>query len=122
MMVTSAISADQLKAVGGGLIAFGTYTGTGSTNLAVAHGLNAAPQTVFIQDADVIHMIMNMGTYGRKLHTSSDLYVTPDGKSGHISVAVPDSTYFYVSNADVADILWKAANVSGQQYHWVAIA
>ncbi len=87
----------------------GSYTGNGTDNRAIAHGLSHTPKLVIIFD------------YGwGKLHFIIDvqnkmIYIA-GAESGVYDVNAPDNTNFYVSHTD-----YHYANSNAQEYHWMAV-
>lgn len=93
--------------------ASGNYTGDGTTNRAIPHGLGQAPKAVIIM-TDVIN---NPHLFALN-SVSGDVYNTTEGAtSPHVTVS--DATNFYVGAASGG--MDKSANYSTYPYVWVAI-
>jgi len=86
----------------------GTYTGDGTVNRGIAHGLGVAPKFVFIQRGGVILHIVEHG----KINYNSS------GMTTIYSVTIPDSTNFYVGNSSH---YYRSGNGEGTLYYWFAI-
>jgi len=94
--------------------ASGNYTGDGSTNRAIPHGLGVAPKVVIIM-TDVINnphiFVLNP--------LSGDVYNTTEtSTSPHVTVC--DATNFYVGAASGG--MDKSANYNTYPYIWAAIS
>lgn len=89
----------------------GSYTGDGTVNRAIPHGLGVVPKIVILlHTGEEWHRIY--GGYANILYNIDGM------DSGLIAVTAPDATNFYVGNA--ADYL-KSANSNGAAYRWAAI-
>ena len=101
-------------APGPGHINSGSYTGDGTVNRAIAHGLGVTPKVVLIVCAFDV-------TQYRIISPLADIfYIYSTPASGLSAVTAPNATYFYVGN--VGDYK-KSANVfnANNIYYWVAI-
>ncbi len=94
------------------LTASGNYTGDGTVNKAIAHGLGVAPKIVFIAQnvANYWHYrIMTGWNYVQAVYSGGDSI---------LAVTAMDATNFYVGNATQYE---KSANYNGSTYYWVAL-
>ncbi len=85
---------------------YGSYTGDGTDNRAIAHSLGTTPALVFIVSNSQAFMIV------RGLARTMDIA----GGGTHYNMTAPDATSFYVSNN-----AGNGANVSGLTYYWAAV-
>lgn len=95
-------------------ITTGTYTGDGTQNRAIAHGLGVVPKVVFITKDNGSYHFMGIST--GYLH-----YAGGGGSPSVSSLAQTNSTStnFYVGASTDTD---AGANKSSQNYSWVALA
>lgn len=91
------------------LVSDGQYTGDGTANRAIPHGLGATPKIVFI----------NLPGYYRCIYDLVDSvrYVSNNALGAH-AVTAMDSTNFYVGNAAEYN---QSGNQNASTYTWVAI-
>jgi hypothetical protein len=90
----------------------GSFTGDGTANRAIPHGLDSVPLLIYIY--------ANVGT-SVVLQGSSTRICTLEetNEVEFLSVSAPDDTNFYVG---VAYNFAKSCNSSGVTYRWVAIS
>jgi len=90
----------------------GSYTGSGTVNRAIAHGLGVKPKliSILLPGRDMIHFIS----------TERDGYITYVGPTygGEHPVTTMNATNFYVGNATSYD---QSANYDGVAHYWTAI-
>lgn len=101
---------------GGGINATtGTYTGDGTTNRAIAHGLGVVPKIVIIWNltGEQLHLIMSNYVYYDSLGWCAYLSATSDGVFG---MTVSNTTNFYVTGNTT-----NYSNQTDSVYYWVAI-
>jgi hypothetical protein len=92
----------------------GSYTGNGTVNRAIPHGLGVTPKIVFLVISATLSYLFNIfGAQGyiQCLMGGADAFVLK-------AVTTPDATNFYVGNA--ADYI-TSANSQSVSYLWVAI-
>lgn len=87
----------------------GTYTGDGSADKAIAHGLGSIPKLVFI--------IGNNATTGVLLDYQSG-YITSVNGGARYAVTAQNVTNFYVGDAGS---YINSMNEAVTEYYWVAI-
>ncbi|NJD76945.1 MAG: hypothetical protein FIB08_07610 [Candidatus Methanoperedens sp.] len=93
-------------------IAGSSYTGNGTANRAIPHGLGRTPKIVFLQRDEA--------GYGHAWIINGNLIVyTDSGSTAKYAVTAADSTNFYVGNSAQYDLSMNGA--SGATHYWVAI-
>ena len=88
----------------------GSYSGNGTANRAIAHGLGITPKMVMITNVGAYIPFRIHGSYG------AIFYVLAASQASH-TVTAASSTNFYVGNATSYP---NSANNSGTGYYWVA--
>lgn len=94
------------QAISSSKVTSGSYTGDGTANRAIAHGLGVTPKIVLISGVN--------GYYG-VFHCQGGYVFT---YSYRHTVTAPDATSFYVGNSSNYE---ESANYSGYVYYWTAI-
>ena len=95
-----------------GRITSGNYTGDGTANKAIAHGLGVTPKIVFLTLSPA------GGFWYRIFGALAGIYYDQPGAQGFLPVTIPDATNFYVGN--VAGYP-HSANGDAIAYYWVAM-
>jgi len=105
---TAAIALSKLATIPA-LANTGTYTGDGTANRAIAHGLGKTPKLVISWNNTNINFIMILGS-----DPDNECYIV-GGSSGFVQTVVTamNSTNFYVSAT--------YGNLNANVYYWVAI-
>ena len=90
----------------------GSYTGDGTLNRAIAHGLGVKPKLVSI--------LLPARDYIQFISTERNGYIAYVGPTygGELEVTTMNATYFYVGNATSYD---QSANFDSQPHYWTAI-
>jgi hypothetical protein len=83
----------------------GNYTGDGTTNRPIAHGLQGIPSVVFTWDTNSAFCVQFKG-----LGVCTDI-----GSGNHGVITQMDGTNFYVGDSN------GKANANGTNYVWVAL-
>lgn len=96
------------------IISNGSYTGNSSVNRAIAHELGVTPRIVFI-----IERIEGVETFRVFGGVAMIYYQAAKWDVGAgLAVTAPNSTNFYVGNSPS---YVNSANLTGDEYSWVAI-
>jgi len=107
------------------IITTGTYTGNGTANRAITHGLGSIPKVVLIQnqtDTSYLYYYMIFPGFGYILgfRLSAGSW---SGQSNILYLVVTqiNSSYFYVGNSSDSNYIFTA-NTNNKIYRWVAFA
>jgi len=109
------------------IITTGTYTGNGTANRAITHGLGSIPKVVFIQnqtDTSYLYHYMIFPGFGYGYILGFRLGSGSwSGQSNipYLGVTQMDSSYFYVGNSSDSNYMFTA-NTNNKIYRWVAFA
>ena len=89
----------------------GTYTGNGTDNRGIPHGLGKTPKLVIIN--------RNNGQYFNRIFSQlGAIYYVSASYTGYKTVTIMDATNFYVGNSLNYE---QSANDTDDVYYWVAI-
>lgn len=92
-------------------IASGSYTGDGTVNRAIAHGLGVKPKLVIINNVEY----SGGKIVGSTIKDDKLIYINQLG----YTVTSKDATNFYVGSGTGSD-LYYSCNVANQDHYWVA--
>ena len=87
----------------------GTFTGNGTDNRAIPHGLGVIPLVIFVYS-------LTAATTNKGVIMGAGYQFAVGGVIGTAPVTTPNATNFYVSN-----IVNAAFNNNAENYRWVAI-
>jgi len=100
----------KIKEAGFGKVTSGSYTGNGTANRAIPHGLGRKPKYVKIQNLDI-------NVQNELLAELGLIFVHLETSFGRFTITDMDTVYFYVGNTDSYN---NSGNGLGCEYYWVA--